>query len=411
LERGDRAGDLAACGLITVSIASFSTGLAFLVGVAVAVLIHPDRRQRAWVFLLPSLLYAAWWFAVRSSSDPGDQVVVSNLLLAPSYAFDALAATLTGLSGLNPDVVSGEGLSAVVSTEWGAVLAVAAIAALALRFTAGDVPRSLWVSIAIAATIWTMGALVFIPIRPPNSSRYVFAGAVVTLLVATDALRGMRFSRFAVVALFAACGISMATNLALLRDAGIKFRSYSAQVRAKLAAAELARDHVDPQLNPLQGVRELYVLNEPVASYLEVVDSFGSPAFSLDELKRQTEPARASADETLVRAYDLHTQDARANPSVGQCERLAAPAPGEAVDVALPSGGAHLRTQGAGRAHLLVGRFAPDPSVEVGTLAPARRTALRIPVDESPDPWRARVVGARSVEVCPATRLASAAGA
>ena len=46
LERGDRIGDLLACGLLLVSVATLSIGLAFLVGVATSVLLGSDRRRR-----------------------------------------------------------------------------------------------------------------------------------------------------------------------------------------------------------------------------------------------------------------------------------------------------------------------------------------------------------------------------
>ncbi|MGH2962257.1 MAG: hypothetical protein ACRDL3_08705, partial [Solirubrobacterales bacterium] len=101
LERGDTRGDIAACALIILSVATFSTGLAFLVGVAISVLARADRRRRAWIFLIPLALYVAWW--LWSLSQPAaveGQAKLSNLLLIPNFVADSLAAVLAAITGL-----------------------------------------------------------------------------------------------------------------------------------------------------------------------------------------------------------------------------------------------------------------------------------------------------------------------
>jgi hypothetical protein len=68
LDRKTFKGDAVACGLLSVAVATFSIGLAFVAGVAVAVLLRVDRRRRSWIFLIPVALYALWYLAAPSTA-------------------------------------------------------------------------------------------------------------------------------------------------------------------------------------------------------------------------------------------------------------------------------------------------------------------------------------------------------
>src|SRR3954451_7701824 len=63
LERRDLRGDIGACLLLTVSLASLSTGYAFAAAAVVLVLSRstPERWRRACFFAIPIALYAVWW--------------------------------------------------------------------------------------------------------------------------------------------------------------------------------------------------------------------------------------------------------------------------------------------------------------------------------------------------------------
>ncbi|HTD57344.1 MAG TPA: hypothetical protein VK672_00470, partial [Solirubrobacteraceae bacterium] len=97
LERGDRRGDLAACGLLTVSLASFSIGLAFAVAatVEVCLTVRPARWRRLWISLIPLALYGLWSLTYGES-----QLVSSNIASTPFYIAETASAAMASLTGL-----------------------------------------------------------------------------------------------------------------------------------------------------------------------------------------------------------------------------------------------------------------------------------------------------------------------
>jgi hypothetical protein len=404
LEHGTRRGDATACALLVLSLATFSIGLAFLVGIAISILARSERWRRAWVFVLPLGLYAAWWLWATDTGDAGEGAQLANALLIPNYIADSLAAVMGALAGLNYDFSnpSPEVVSDTVELRWGRVLAVIAAVGLALRIRRGNVPPSLWCSLGIVLTYWALGALVVSDLRPPALERYMYMGAIGVLLVATDSAREVGFSKLGLTLLFAACAFSLATNIAHMRDGAASFRNtYSPGVRAELAMFELARDNVGRDF-PRAADPELLPDAKRAAAYLATVDRFGGSAgFSTGELERQSESVRASADRVLADTLGVRLAPPPVPSPEDRCLSVTSDGPGPGVGFELPRGGAVLRARANAPAALTLGRFADTPSVERGTLSPGEPVMLEIPPDASPRPWRAVVGAARSVEVCP----------
>ncbi|MGH2993540.1 MAG: hypothetical protein ACRDL1_08380 [Solirubrobacterales bacterium] len=396
LERDDRPGDIAASLLLVLSVATYTTGLGFLVGVAVSVLLRPERRRRAWVFLVPLALYAAWWvWSLSSPSSAESETTPSNALLIPNWVADSLASVMAGLSGLGYDFA--QRAPDVIDPTWGRILAALAIVALAIQIRRGSVPPSVWAFLGIALTYWALGALASGPNRTPGSVRYIYMGSVAVLLVGVAAMPSIGFSKRLLAILFAAAALCLGANLALLRDAGKTFRDYSAGVQSRLAALELARDRVDPNLD----VPDAGLIEAPASAYFAVVDRYGTPAYSPAELGRQSEAVREETDRVQASQLELRLEASRAGPADGSCETVSRRSPGAVIAFELPRGGATLRVRAAVPATLTLGRFGDLPSAELGSLSPGEAATLRIPPDASPRPWLASVSGARSVEVCP----------
>jgi hypothetical protein len=407
LGRGDRWGDLAACGLLVVSVASYTTGLPFVVGTAISVLLRPDRRRRTWIFLIPLILYAAWWlWSLSTGTSSEEETKLTNVLLIPAWTAESLAtvtAALTGLGFSLQDNPLQENVVSRVNPAWGYVLAVPVVMAFVLRIRRGNVPAAVWASLGIVLTWWALGALAAGTARPPDSLRYVYMGSVGVLLVAAAAAGHVRFSRLGLVALFGACAISLAVNGKLLHDRTALLRQVSATERAEFAMLELARPDVDPAFNSAQalGTESPFSLVEaPAAAYFGIVDRYGSLAMPLSDLEREPKRVRAYADRVLAAALALRPEPMPHTASEG-CTRVRSPDGGQAIAVELPSGGASVRPDGSRAVPLTLGRFAAGPTAEVGSLAAGEASALSIPTDASQTPWRASFAGARAVTVCP----------
>ncbi len=83
----------------------------------------------------------------------------------------------------------------------------------------------------------------------------------------------------------------------------------------------------------------------------------------------------------------------------GRCRQLAAKR-GATLSFRLPPGGV-VMTSGKATGPVELRRFASETGVPLAGLAPDQPTALTIPPDEAPDPWRVSVPVA-SLEVCTA---------
>lgn len=400
LQRDDRRGDVLACVLITLSIATIEVGIAILVGIAVSVLLRPDRLRRAWIFLLPAALYAAWWIWAQHFHQDQSAISLSNVTLIPETVFLSLATVLGALTGTNPVI------PATYTTEvtWlGRGLAVLAMVALAIRLRRGAIPRTLWAWLAVLLFYWVLMGLAA---RPPEASRYVFVGTVGVLLVAAEAMHGRVSGRVtAVVAVIVL--LALPANIeqlrsgreedALHRDAPVS--------RTEFAMLELARDRVDPEYvasdDPnVAAIGGGLFIGLPAGAYLRSVERNGSPAFSLEEVRSQPEKIRRIADNTLVEALGLRTEYAPAPQTQRGCQSIAVEPRSGYATFSVPAGGALLRVAGGQWSDIWLRRFAGAiRSASRGRVPPERWVKLAIPPDEAPDPWRAAIGG--PVTVCP----------
>jgi hypothetical protein len=398
LERGDRRGDVAACLLLTLSVATLEVGLAFAVGIALSVLFREDRVRRLWIFVVPIALYAVWWLWARRFGQL--ETELANVHLVPRTVFDGLASVAGSLTGLNP-TGSGTPAGQTTVTSAGAVLAVAAVGALALKIRRGGVPTTLWVSLAIVLTYWAQIALGG---READTARYVLVGATMVLLVAADALRGLRLRPVAIAAVFVVVALALPANVAKLKDGRDAMLPEADANRAEYAMLDLARAHVDPAFVPTSDPRvqraggAVFV---PMAAgpYFEGEDRYGPLGFSLDRIREESPTVRDVADATLVAGLDLspHTTEPPADPAA--CPSVTDATAKDAAFFELALGGALLGSRGGevkvGLSRFSAGRY----DVPVGRLRAGEWATLRIPPDSAPDPWLAVVSG--PVYVCP----------
>lgn len=380
LDRGGRRADPIACALLVVSVATIEVGLAMSVGVAVLVLSSRDRLRRAWVFAVPIGVYVAWWLWSQRY-EQGD-FSASEIPSAPVSIAESLSATFGSLAG-RIDAGAGVFPQTVGINGWGIALAVIATAALALRVR--RVGASPWLGAFLAALLVYWGLIALAPDRPPDSSRYVFVGAALVLLVAAEAARGLRPSRAVLAGLAVLIAVSLPLNITKLFDGRTYQVSDARANRAHYAMVELAAaSDTDPGALASSG-RDVFFGLEPGA-YLEAARHRGSIADTLDELRTRDQAIRARADETLAALYRLELQPAPAPSGPGECRSLAAPGGGVATD--LPAGETVLRAAGAGVPALGLGRFSnEEPSVAL-ELPGEGWARLNLPGDSAPEPWR-----------------------
>ena len=401
LERRDTAGDLLASGLLCLGLATYTVALAFVAAAAVTVLFGEDRWRRIWVPVVPTVLYGAWWlWSLNKAVNGGDSTAVSNILLFPSKAFEACSAVLGSLTGL-------DGVGGSLAAQAGPTLTVIAVVALVWRFHRGDVPRALWAVLALPVVLWALVSIA--KLRTPSDPRYLFPGAIAVLLVGVEAVRGVRWSNFALGVLFAVALGGAATNVWLLKNDGAAYRSgYSALAKSELTAIDLAGNRADPSFDPADKLGLDSALLFPFAevrargtpatgSYLEAARKYGALGYGPSQLPGLPGPDRARVDSVLASALRLKLAPS-SRPATGpRCIRVGV-RPGLGASVRVPRGGAVLETRGAGGA-VAVRRFA-SASIPVGSLLRGQAAVLRLPADSDPAPWRL-VTAATPLRICP----------
>jgi hypothetical protein len=384
LERDDRGGDIGACALLCLGVATYTTGLPFVVGAGVAILLRDDRWRRIWIVAVPVAIYFAWWLQAEGQiGDPHDQVTVSNLLLLPAWGFQILSGVLGSVTGFD---YFGDLASA------GPALAVAVLGVLAWRLARGRLPDSFWIALAVLLTIWTLGAVTAGLFRLPDDSRYFFSTLVAALLVGVAAAAGTRWSRTSIIALYAAVAAALSTNLLMLRDGGDDLSALQLPVRAALGGVDAAGDIADPDLD-IKAAAEGAPLGLPfqipalpgetaVESYRRVAESYGPLGYSLEELRGRGEDERALTDAVLAGALEVGAVPAGQPGSRVTCLNAEAGQPTE-----FSPGSGVLVEAAEAPAEVRLRRFADTTTTEIASVAPAERIVVLTLADQIPEPW------------------------
>lgn len=399
LQRGDRRGDVLACILLILSIAMIELGLAFAVGIAIAVILRPDRRRRAWIFLVPVALYGGWWLWAQHFDQPS--IELANVKLIPLTVSNAVAAIAGSVFGLNP---TGAGVFQPTTgiTAWGSALGALAVVALAWRVSRGGVPRTLWVFLGVAVAYWILIALGG---RAADSSRYIFVGTLLVFLVAADALAGARLPAVAVFVALGVVAFAIPPNVAKLYDGRGPQLHDATTSRVEYAMLDLVRGPIPPEYAPGKDERVTDLgggVFTPLEAgdYLEAADRFGHLGMPLGELREQSLERREIADASLIGALGLKLRPAEAPTDPASCPSSLDGRPGNGVFFDSPPGGALLGSRAGRPIHLSLGRFADGgPGVKLGTLPPHRWATLALPADSAPDRWWVVVDG--PTYVCP----------
>jgi hypothetical protein len=395
LDRGTRRGEVLAAVLILVALGSSSLGLPVAAALGVEVLGRPDRRSRWWIVGAPIALYGVWWAVYGREG----VATLDNFFATPGYIGEALAGAMGAIAGLAP--------------EWGRIFAVLGVIVLlgALRERVGMTWR-LAALIALPLLFWGLTGLVRANLNEPAASRYVYPGAVFVLLIAVEAGAGARLSRrgHAVLAVFLLAALIQ--NVGAMRNGAGFLRDRATEVKGAIAAMQLAPSGLSPTFQPEPDKAPQIRADQ----YLAAVKELGSPAPSPRELPKLFQASREHADATLARMFALQlvpgAKPGGTAPRVefangaglvprGPCVAIKAQGPGALAELVVPKGGL-LVAPGEGSARVTLRRFADGfgatPLGEVGGGVPA--SAVRIPGDPSPVPWRAKLELEGTVRAC-----------
>lgn len=397
LERRDRLGDIGAMLAVLVALGSSGLGIPVVIGVAVELGWRREWR-RGFVVAVPVLLYLLWYLHYGE-----DEITKNGLINSPGFAEDIAAAAFGGLLG--------RGL------EWGRPIALVGFLVL-LRQLSHPRPVSarLVGMLATGLALWTLTAAARSTISAPETSRYIYLGAVAIVLVGVELLQGALISPRATGLAAVVVVVGAIVGLTTLHNGALSLHTTSKTVTAELGALELAAAHAPPEYRPdLERAPQIFA-----GPYLHTVRAIGSsPADTPTEIAAAEPAERAAADAVLIALDAPALTPLRSAPSPlapapavaavasghdvqhGSCIVLTAlPATVMVATLTLPSGGAAIRDHGSGSAAPALRRFG-EAFVPMSTSVPARgAVALAIPPDTAHVPWQLQLTSSSPLEVC-----------
>ncbi len=405
LERRTVRADVLGCILLTFSVIAHSTGLAILAGVLCALLIAPDRWRRIWIGAAPLLIYAAWYVWARKFGE--SSITLQTISSAPAAAVSLFASATASMAGAfrfpgaqppgTPDLVI------IVNHEPGLMLGALLAAAVGWRLSRLQLDWRFLPPFVTLAVYWASLALVS-PAREPGTGRYQYASAIFILFILAELWRGWRPSRAAMAGIVAVALVSIVPNVINLHYAAAFMRHVSAQDKAKLAIVDELRGRFDPAkiIEPNPGTIERDLATS-ATSYYEGVDSFGSPANSVEELPGVEPDARLAADQELIYLFGLDTVPAYSSSSGPGCRTVAPETMTTGGGIPVPRGGIAFRLPREGEAVVGLRRFGDD-FYRLRAAAGGGWFRVSIPRDRIRQPWYVAIESSAPVPVCPLRR-------
>jgi hypothetical protein len=408
VERNNRRGDIGACALLCLAISGFDQSLAFVAGAIVSVALNPGWRGRIWVVAVPLVVCGAWHaWALQFEATP---IHLSNIPLLPTYFVDSLAAFSNALVGLVPLVAPGpwsllrlerSDINVISEAAVFTILEVLAIsAAIWLMRLRGGISKTFWPPVAMLLTLMVELGVVFAPGRTAFENRYYYTGVLLLLLVLIEFFKGVKRTPLTVAVALALTFAAAFGNLPQFREGRQTLDLYKRYARAEMAVVQLAGRHgnqyFDPNVDaPAFTPRGLWTVT---GVWREVVDRYGSAAYSVPELRQEAESVREKADVVAVKALELRIAKAHGAEVDQQCRRIGAPnrAP---TKIDLPKGGAVVKPSGDSEVSLR--RWANQFAAGLRPVRAGETAVLRIPADPAANvPWQLSFAQGGSVTVC-----------
>jgi hypothetical protein len=407
--RGQTLTDAVACLLLVLGIGSHSVAVALLPATAVALaLLTPWWKawRRAWVVVVPLVLYVAWRQAYHPS-------IHHTLFKVPGYIVNSFLYTVEDISGVR----STNGLL-IGSSPFGIALAVILLALVSARcLYLRRVPRTtIYMGLGLL-TVWVAGGLNESETlgRLPGASRYQFANALLLMLALAPLVPRLRLTPLRAGLLAVVAGAIAASNFAAYTYWEDAFRFQEAVGNAQMAALEVARGAIrnEDKVFTIFNDEGLYWPFTPKA-YFAAIAAHGSPVSVRRDIERAPATVRHQADRVLVREEQFSVPSivrtgilrplglfgALRRAGVG-CVLIPAGAASGGVEVVSPPGGLVIRPHAGGPVDVSVARFSEPPeAVELAPEPGGAEEELIPAYDRSGVPWRFRLSGKQAVTVC-----------
>jgi hypothetical protein len=391
--------DAWACLLMVVAVGFGSLGLSFvLAGVAD---VFVKRRQRGWgriwIVAVPLVLYAIWY--AGWGHEAVHHLTLENVLKSPTYVFEGFATAIGALAGFGS-----ANTVAPAPPDWGRPILIGLIGVAAFaKWRRPGVPKTFWPVAVAAVSYWLLAAFNFTPGREASSSRYIYAGAVFILMLATELMRGTRVSRRALPVLGAIVVIMVLPNLVLMKEGSDWLREQSVLTRADTGAIDIASRTVAPSfgLTPeVAGTGSL--INIVAEKYLPLVHDYGSPGYSPAELARAPEAGRRQADIVLASALPLRTTT-MPNAYRSSVRPGCSPIPADPEsEIALSAGVTRIELPPGPQVKFALRRFAVGEYPVLTEPTPGGAVAfIHIPADNATQPWMLHIEPEHGARVCP----------
>ena len=394
-----RRADLTSCLALIVSLASASQGIGFTAGAAVMLALRGDWRRRAWVVVIPAVLYGLWYLKWGA---PYSETRISLWDTSLPYAAQALSATigpLTGLSTVSPQ-------TGLLDLTFGVPLAIAAIAALAVACGRGwRAPSIFWGVAATLVVLWVAASVSnWGPYpRAPNDPRYLSSDAVLFLICLCAALPRPRLRTQGAIVAAVALVIVAATNVRQYGVARNSMQGSDVISRAELGALLIMRGVVGPDFSPALPGDPSILVGVDARSFFSAYDSFGLMADSPETLLGLNETTREAVDRELARGeLALSPASGGIGPGTHAPSVISGSGRASAGCIALTSAPVVIRAI-PGRYELTasksisvsMARFAGAYTVTLGPVLAGSPEVLPVPSDHALGiPWRMMVSGA-----------------
>jgi hypothetical protein len=404
LDREDAKGDAWACAMFVLGTISGSLGVCFIAAAFVEVVLRrEDRgRRRAYVFAAPLLVYLAWYAGWGHEAE--HHITLHNVLHAPQYVLEGFASSLDSLAGLSTIQANVSG-----NNDWGRPLVIAAVGLAAFaQWRRPGFSRTFWVVTAAAVSYWLLAAFDFVPGREASAARYVYAGALFTLLMIAELLRPWPFGRKALWIAGAVAVCAIGPNLAQMKEGSSFEKEQSVLTRSDLGALEIARDTVSPtyQLIPVESAGTASLALVQASLWFEAVDKWGSPADTPAQIETEPEGGKEHADlvlaETLPISSAVEAGGLVGSPPAGEaCVTLPGGGASAGKQVPLRPGRSTVEVAAGAPAQIAMRRFATEAfPVAVAGGEGGATTVVEIPKDRATQPWYVHVEGAQATRVC-----------